>query len=174
LAEAQHEVTGLARYNERDAERWRDCERDIAGYRKQQEEMRAVLEREDNALQEMRRQVKEKERTVNRLEERKRFIDEKVRPKLITVEEQHSHIPKYATRQRFFSASAGIAGVLLILSFIGIFIQPGLFFYAVSIALFVILIVSGLFYYISVRHQTRIHIELEKIVSSLSLTMPKR
>jgi DNA repair protein SbcC/Rad50 len=168
LAEAQHEVTGLARYNERDAERWRDCERDIAGYRKQQEEMRAVLEREDNALQEMRRQVKEKERTVSRLEERKRFIDETVRPKLITVEEQHSHIPKYATRQRFFSASAAVAGVLLILSFIGILIQPGLFFYAVSIALFVILIVSGLFYYLSVRHQTRIHIELEKIVSSLS------
>jgi DNA repair protein SbcC/Rad50 len=168
LAEAQHEVTGLARFNEQDAERWRDCERDIAGYRKQQEEMRAVLEREDNALQEMRRQVKEKERTVSRLEERKRFIDEKVRPKLITVEEQHSHIPKYATRQRFFSASAAVAGVLLILSFIGIFIQPGLFFYAVSIALFVILIVSGLFYYLSVRHQTRIHIELEKIVSSLA------
>lgn len=163
LIDAQKAASAVDGVNEEDLQTWRDNERDIERLTTDREDSVRMLEKNRHELQTVAGEVQEQEASWKRTEEQKRHIDETIRPLLKQHEEQLASVPRYETRRKFFSGSGLLTGVLFGLSLIGLLMTPGPFFYTLTGLLFVLLLVSGSLYYMSIRALSEVSVDFQRL-----------
>jgi DNA repair protein SbcC/Rad50 len=168
LIGSQKAAASIESVNEDDLNTWRDNERDIGRLTGDREESIKVLEEHRNDLNTVAGEVKELESAWGRGEEKKRQLDEMIRPLIKRHEERLASVPRYETRQKFFKNAALLSGILFGLSLIGSLLMPGAFFFSAAGLLFILLLVSGTVYYVSVRALSDVSADFQRLNNAAS------
>jgi DNA repair protein SbcC/Rad50 len=163
LTGSQKAAASVESVNEDDLNTWRDNERDIGRLTGNHGESIKVLEEHRNELNTVAGEVKELESEWGRGEDKKRQLDEMIRPLIKRHEERLASVPRYETRQKFFKTAALLSGMLFGLSLIGSLLMPGAFFFSAAGLLFILLLVSGTVYYVSVRALSDVSADFQRL-----------
>jgi DNA repair protein SbcC/Rad50 len=163
LTGSQEAAASVESVNEDDLNTWRDNERDIGRLTGNHGESIKVLEEHRNELNTVAGEVKELESEWGRGEDKKRQLDEMIRPLIKRHEERLASVPRYETRQKFFKTAALLSGMLFGLSLIGSLLMPGAFFFSAAGLLFILLLVSGTVYYVSVRALSDVSADFQRL-----------
>lgn len=162
LINACNAYTSVEKVNETDLQRWRDCENEIERLSEKREESARILQESRDDLNEITEEVKESEVNWNHFEERKRQLDETIRPLIKQHEERLSTVPRFETRRKFFSIAGLLTGALFGISMIGMLILPESFLY-ITVGLFLLLILSGSLYYLSIRKLSEVSVDFQRL-----------
>jgi uncharacterized protein YhaN len=137
LTSALKEAEGLGIYIEDDRQLWRDSEKVIKDYNERKEEYLADLREEDERLQEIGGKLREVEREFKILEERKKKLDDEVKPELRNYEIRLGEVKSKETRNKFYVVAAITSTALLAVSILAVVLSPSLVSYGL-LALFLI------------------------------------
>jgi uncharacterized protein YhaN len=137
LTSALKEVEGLGIYNEDDRQLWRDCEKVIKDYNERKEEYLRDIREKDERLQEIGGKLREVEREFKIFEERKKKLDDEVKPELRNYEIGLGEVKSKETRNKFYAVAAITSAVLLAISILAVVLSPSFVSYGL-LALFLI------------------------------------
>lgn len=168
LKEALKKFEHLKIYNEKDWQLWRDCEKRIEECISQKEKILNELKEEKIRLRELEETLNEIERNFKILEEKKKKIDEEIRPELKIYQSKNEEIAQQKTKDKFFTYVGIITTFLLSLSLIGIFFVSSPLFYTLTILFLIITIISGFLKFQFIRNKAQLAQIFEKIKFLLS------
>jgi exonuclease SbcC len=140
LGAALQRAGQLKKFNEDDAQQWRDCERDIERHREEKETLAAELKGNEQRFKGIDKALGDKMREFRIFEERKKNLDE-VKAELNLIEGRKKEGVEREQRATILMRMGIIASVLLAISLIGLIIQPSLPFY-IAAPLFLIAAVA--------------------------------
>ncbi len=165
LLHARNAYNSIDKVNEADLQRWRDNKKEIERLSEEREELTRKLQESRDDLKDITDGVRESEVEWNRFEERKRQLNETIRPLIKQHEERLSIAPRFETRRKFFSIAGLFTGILFGISMIGMLLMPDNFLY-ISAVLFLLLIISGSLYYLSIRKLSEVSIDFQRLHSA--------
>jgi len=113
VTEASEALKDLEIYNDDDEKEWRDCQRDLQNYGVEKEDQLARLEGCKKELEETSRELRDKGRDFQALDERKKELDDTVRPELKTYESKRRELTLKEWRSRLFSSVIRISAPLM-------------------------------------------------------------
>lgn len=119
LKEASEALKDLEIYNDDDEKEWRDCQRDVEAYGLEKEDLLARLEGYKKELKETNRELREKGRDLQVLDERKKELDDAVRPELKNYESKERELTLQEWRSRLFSSIVRISAPLIVVFSLG-------------------------------------------------------
>ena len=119
LKESFEKLKNLKNYNERDWEIWRDCENKVKDYVSQKEEGLKKLEEREIKLKEVGEKLNEIERDFKIFEERKKKIDNEIKPELKNYQYKSEEIAQQKEKDKFFTYLGIVSATLLGISLIG-------------------------------------------------------
>ncbi|MBN2374242.1 AAA family ATPase [bacterium] len=161
-------IRRLIAYDHDDKQFWRDCEKDIQRYGREKEEMLKDLAMKRQGFKETNDKLDLKERDFIILEERKKIVDEEIRPQIKNYERDRERLAGLEKKAAFFSATGKISVILFGLSLLGIFLMPSPFFYILSIIFITMAAVSSIFVFWFVSLRADVSSTLERINLTLS------
>lgn len=129
LTNALQEIKGLEIYNEGDKQLWRDCEREIKTQGEQKGRSLAELRELEGQLQETSKKLREVEREFTIFEERKKKLDDEVKPELRNYEMGLGKVKSEETRSRFYAVAAMTSAALSAVSILAVIFNPSPMFY---------------------------------------------
>lgn len=141
LKQALDEVDGLKVYNNEDDQLWRGCEKEIEAYKEEKGELSQELNRYKNQLKEASEDLSEKERNFQVLEERKKRIDNDIRPDLKNFEEKRRELALREVKNKYFVSLGVISAIFLGLSLIGAIVNMLSPLFQLLILLFLFLVI---------------------------------
>ena len=130
----------LTSYNEKDAQLWRDCERDIQYHREEREALADKLKGREEELKGIDKALREKARGFRIFEDRKKTLDE-LKAELNLYETKRREGVQRERRDSAYMRMGIIAALLLGISLIGLIFRPSLPFY-IAAPLFLIAIIA--------------------------------
>jgi len=164
LIDAQDAIRNVEQFNESDLQQWRDNQRDIDRLKEDREQSKILLEQNQKALRAVEHAVKQQNKDFDQLEEKKRRLDDTIRPLIKRYEEQLVNVPQYEMRKKFFSAAGIMTGLLLGISLIGMVIIPSVYWYISTALLFLIMLISGAVYYATTRRLADVSAEFQQLL----------
>ncbi len=165
LINARDDVQRVKQFNESELQRWRDNDRDIERLNDEHTVSVKELEKQREELREVQKEVKEQEATWKQYEDKKRGLDETIRPLLKQYEEKRAAIPKFESKKKFFGIAGILSGALFGISMVGVLIAPGIFFYITTALMFTLLIISGSLYYLALRTLASVSAEFQRLIT---------
>jgi len=124
LIDAVENVKGLEIYNQSDWQLWRDCEKDIEDHRRQSNELVVNLGNTKRELQSTAEALRKGEEEFRILEERKRRLDDEVKPDLKSYEIELGKVKSQETKNRFYAIAAITSAVLSAVSILAVVLNP--------------------------------------------------
>ncbi len=124
LREDLEELKGLEIYNESDEQLWREYERDIRIYDEERKKYRTEIQKKEEAFKKAKEKLDEVEREFNVFEDRKKKIDDQVKPELKNYEIGVGKVKSEEIKNRFYTLAAIISAVLLSISMLGVILNP--------------------------------------------------
>ena len=167
LKESFEKLKNLKNYNERDWEIWRDCENKVKDYVSQKEEGLKKVEEREIKLKEVGEKLNEIERDFKIFEERKKKIDNEIKPELKNYQYKSEEIAQQKEKDKFFTYLGIVSATLLGISLIGIIFSSLPLFYILALGFLVIAIISGLFKFQLIKNKAQLAEKFEKIRFSL-------
>ena len=167
LKESFEKLKNLKNYNERDWEIWRDCENKVKDYVSQKEEGLKKLEEREIKLKEVGEKLNEIERDFKIFEERKKKIDNEIKPELKNYQYKSEEIAQQKEKDKFFTYLGIVSATLLGISLIGSIFSSLPLFYILALGFLVIAIISGLFKFQLIKNKAQLAERFEKIRFSL-------
>lgn len=126
LKDALQKIKDLDVYNDDDHQLWRDSEKEVATLLEDKGDKGKDLRQNTTNLKKMGNQLRRKERDFQILDKRKEKLDDEVRPELKNYEAKRKELVAREGRDKFFTISGTISGILLGLSILGVILQPTL------------------------------------------------
>lgn len=166
LIDAREAMQRIEQFNEPDLQKWRDNQRDLERLTDERRRTMEELEGKREALREVTDEVQEHEAACKQSEEKKRRLDETIRPLLRQYEEQRALVPAFESRKKFFGIAGILSGILFGISLVGVLLAPGTFFYAVTALLFVLLTITGIVYYVTLRKLAEVSAGFQRLVTA--------
>ncbi len=167
LKESFEKLKNLKNYNERDWEIWRDCENKVKDYVSQKEEGLKKVEEREIKLKEVGEKLNEIERDFKIFEERKKKIDNEIKPELKNYQYKSEEIAQQKEKDKFFTYLGIVSATLLGISLIGSIFSSLPLFYILALGFLVIAIISGLFKFQLIKNKAQLAERFEKIRFSL-------
>jgi len=167
LKESFEKLKNLKNYNERDWEIWRDCENKVKDYVSQKEEGLKKVEEREIKLKEVGEKLNEIERDFKIFEERKKKIDNEIKPELKNYQYKSEEIAQQKEKDKFFTYLGIVSATLLGISLIGSIFSSLPLFYILALGFLVIAIISGLFKFQLIKNKAQLAEKFEKIRFSL-------
>ncbi|MGB8216257.1 MAG: AAA family ATPase [Candidatus Methanoperedens sp.] len=141
LKQALVEVDGLKVYNIEDDQLWINCEKEIEAYKEEKGKLSQELNGLKNQLKEASKDLSEKERNFQILEERKKKIDNDIRPDLKNFEEKRRELAVREVKNKYFVSLGLISAIFLGLSLIGAIVNMLSPLFQLLILLFLFLVI---------------------------------
>jgi len=110
-------------FNEDDWQSWREAERDLKRYEKQNESLSKKLKETREEFEKKNGSFEERGREFAVLNGRKKIIDEEIRPKLKSYETKSKELASLQSKERFALVSSSVFLVLLAICLIGLAIS---------------------------------------------------
>ncbi|MCD6232419.1 hypothetical protein J7K28_07375 [Candidatus Aerophobetes bacterium] len=145
LSYALKEIKNLKIYNEDDEQLWRDCEKEVKTYTKQKENLLTELKENEKELKERSKKLREIERDFRVFDERKKKLDDEIRPDLKTYEIKRGELAQQEGKNKFFTSLEIISVTLLGISLLGVIFSPSLLFYILAVLFSISAVISGIF-----------------------------
>jgi len=145
LKKAREELEILESFNSDDEHVWQECERVIKGAGSDRDEFARKLEENERLLQEVSKDRKAKERDFQIISERKREIDNTIKPKLENYREEKERLALQETTSKFWNTASITSGVLLGISLITATIGRAVPFYILAGILLLATVITWLF-----------------------------
>ena len=145
LSYALKEIKNLKIYNEDDEQLWRDCEKEVKTYTKQKENLLTELKENEKELKERSKKLREIERDFRVFDERKKKLDDEIRPDLKTYEIKRGELAQQEGKNKFFTSLEIISVTLLGISLLGVIFNPSLLFYILAVLFSISAVISGIF-----------------------------
>ena len=168
LKEALEETKAFEIYNEEDEQLWRDCEKDIQTYNKEKEALLTDLEENEEVLKETSKKLREKERDFQVSDERKKKLDNEVKPELRIYEIKSQDLALQEGKSKFFTSIGIISAILLGISLLGVITRPSLLLYILALLFSISTVVLGIFKFQFVKDKASLAGALERIKLTLS------
>jgi len=169
LTSALKEIEGLKNYNDNDKQSWRDCEKDIRRYGEQKEGYLTELREIEGQLQEASERLKEVEREFRIFRERKKNLDDEVKPDLKNYVMKFGKVKSEEKKNKFYAVAAIISSVLLAISLVAVVLNPSPVFYGLLVFFLITGIVFAVLRFLFV--QKRAH--LAGVFGRIRLTLSK-
>lgn len=167
LKEAFEELRDLKIYNEDDKQLWRDHERDSQKYNKEKEIFSAEVKEIEKEFKDTTKELNGVERDFRIFDERKKKLDEEIRPELKNYEIKSGDLAKKERKNRYFTLMGIISAILLGISLLGVILNAPLPFY-ILVVFFLIFLISGVFKFQLTKDDAWLAKEFERIKLNLS------
>jgi len=167
LKEAFEEFRDLKIYNEDDKQLWRDHERDSQKYNKEKEIFSAEVKEIEKEFKDTTKELNGVERDFRIFDERKKKLDEEIRPELKNYEIKSGDLAKKERKNRYFTLMGIISAILLGISLLGVILNTPLPFY-ILVVFFLILVISGVFKFQLTKDDAWLAKEFERVKLNLS------
>jgi len=167
LKEAFEEFRDLKIYNEDDKQLWRDHERDSQKYNKEKEIFSAEVKEIEKEFKDTTKELNGVERDFRIFDERKKKLDEEIRPELKNYEIKSGDLAKKERKNRYFTLMGIISAILLGISLLGVILNAPLPFY-ILVVFFLILVISGVFKFQLTKDDAWLAKEFERVKLNLS------
>lgn len=161
--DALEKFKDLEIYNEDNEQLWRDCERDIQTYNGEKEKLLTELKRNEKEFKEISEKLSKKEVVFQVLDERKKKLDDEVKPELRNYERKRGGLALQEGKSKFFASVEIISAVLLGLSLLGVLVSPSLLFYILAVLFSISTVISGIFKFQFVRDKAWLAEVFERI-----------
>ena len=161
--DALEKFKDLEIYSEDDEQLWRDCERDIQTYNGEKEKLLTELKRNEKEFKEISEKLSKKEVVFHVLDERKKKLDDEVKPELRNYERKRGGLALQEGKSKFFTSVGIISAVLLGLSLLGVLVSPSLLFYILAVLFSISTVISGIFKFQFVRDKAWLAEVFERI-----------
>ncbi|MEE8179545.1 MAG: hypothetical protein V3T89_00285, partial [bacterium] len=168
LKEVLEETEASEIYNKEDEQLWRDCEKDIQTYDKGKEALLTDLKEDEEVLKETSKKLREKERDFQVSEERKKKLDDEVKPELRIYEIKSQDLTLQEGKSKFFTSIGIISAILLGISLLGVITRPSLLLYILALLFSISTVVSWIFKFQFVKDKASLAGALERIKLTLS------
>ncbi len=129
LIQSLGKLESLEVYNEDDQQLWRENEKNIETSIKEKETLLAELKKKEMEFKEICKKISEVKEEFRVLEERKRTIDNEVKPELKNYKDGVEKLKSKETKNKFYTVVAISSTVLLSISILGLAINPLPIFY---------------------------------------------
>jgi len=166
--EALEKLKDLEIYNGDDEQLWKDCEKAIQRYAGEKEALLMDLKENEKEFRETSEKLKEKERDFRVFDERKKKLNDEVKPELKNYEIKAGELALQEGKSRFFTSVGIISAILLGISLLGIIISPSLLFYILAVSFSISTVVSWIFKFQFVRDKAWLAGVFERIKLTLS------
>jgi len=133
LKESLEKLKGLEIYNEEDEQLWRDCEKEVKTHTEQKEKLVIELKENEEEIREMSENLSEVERDFQVFDERKKKLDDEVKPELKNYEMEVGKAKSEETKNRFYTVAAITSAVLLSISMLGVIMNPSPILYGLLV-----------------------------------------
>jgi len=154
LKDALEKFKDLEIYNENDEQLWRDCERDIQTHNEEKEKLLTELEKIEEEFKKISKELNGKERNFRVIDERKRKLDDEVKPELRNYEIKSEKLALQEEKNKFFTSVGIISAILLGISLLGVIVSPSLLLYILAVLFSISTVISGVFKFQFVRNKT--------------------
>jgi len=154
LKDALEKFKDLEIYNENDEQLWRDCERDIQTHNEEKEKLLTELEKIEEEFKKISKELNGKERNFRVFDERKRKLDDEVKPELRNYEIKSEKLALQEEKNKFFTSVGIISAILLGISLLGVIVSPSLLLYILAVLFSISTVISGVFKFQFVRNKT--------------------
>ena len=127
MSELKEALTGLKNlkmYNEKDAQIWRDCDRDIQRLKGEKKGLEIDSAKQETELKRVSQELDKNERSFQALEERKNKIDTEVRLELSHYERKSEELRVSKEKDKLFTRAAITSTILLGITLIGAILRP--------------------------------------------------
>lgn len=168
LKEALEKLKELETYNEDDEQLWRDCERDTQNYKEEKEDSFKKLKENEKELKETDERLRDKERGFRVIDERKKKLDDEVKPELKNCEIKSRDLAQKEEKSRFFTWVWIISAILFGISLLGLIVSPSLLFFILASLFLISTITSLIFNFQFVRGKAWLAEAFERIKLTLS------
>jgi len=168
LKEALGKLKDLEIYNEGDKQLWRDCEKETQTYNKEKEALLTDLKKNEKELKKISQKLREEERDFRVFDERKKKLDDEVKPELKNYEIKSGELTLQERKSKFFTSIGTISAILLGISLLGLIVSPSLLFYILVVLFLISTVVSWIFKFQFVRDRAWLAGAFERIKLTLS------
>ena len=168
LKEALEKFKDLEIYNEEDEQLWRDCEKDIQTCNKEKEALLTDLKGNEKEFKQINEKLREKERDFRVFDERKKKLDDEVKPELKNYEIKSAELALQEGKSKFFASIGIISAILLGVSLLGVFLSPLLLFYILAVLFSISTAVSWIFKFQFVKDKASLAGVFQRIKLALS------
>lgn len=151
LAKTEEGLEQLKVFNDDDLQSWREAERDRTRYGKQHERLLSKLAETKARFEQKKGIHEEKSREFKHLSERKRIIDETIRPRLGNCEVKSKELVSLQPKEKFVEIAFIVFFILLAISLIGLVASQIPLFTFSSVLFFVLVLLSSAFKMLSLR-----------------------
>jgi len=124
LKESSERYKQLEIYSDEEERLWRDYEKEVKISAEQRENLLTRLKEEEKELKEKNEKLSEAERDFRVFDERRKKLNDEVRPELKNYEMEVGKVKSEETKNRFYKVLATISVVLLSISMLGAIINP--------------------------------------------------
>jgi len=168
LKEAFEEFRDLKIYNEDDKQLWRDCEKDVKTYSEEKKGRLTALQQNEEEFDEANKKLGDAGRDFKILDERKKKLDNEIRPELKNYEIKSGNLAKKERKNKYFTLTGIISAILLGISLLGVILNVPLPFYILAVLFLILTIISGVFKFQLVKDVAWLAKEFERIKLNLS------
>jgi len=142
LKETSKKFEGFEIYNEEDQQLWRDCEKDVRTYNERKEALLKDLGQNEKEFKKTSKELREKAKSFRLLDERKKKLDNEVKPELKNYEIKSGELALQEGKSRFFTSMGIISAILLGVSLIGAIVRTSILFYILVVVFLISTVVS--------------------------------
>lgn len=165
---AQQRIAEMNAIDEELLQAWRDHARDIERLEEDRKTAKEKLGESRLDLDRAKQVLREQETEWKHFDHRKRELDETIRSSIKQYEQRVTTVPSLEMRKSFFGIAALIAVLLFGISMIGFILTSGTFFSITAPLMFILLVLSGGLYYVSVRALSDISAGFQKLLNTVS------
>jgi len=176
LKEALERYKQLEIYSDDEERLWRDYEKEVKTSAEQRENSVIRLKEEEKELKEKNEKLSEAERDFRVFDERRKKLNDEVRPELKNYEMEVGKVKSEETKNRFYKVLAIISVVLLSISMLGVIINPSPVLYGLLTAFLIstgILAVLRFLFTQRKAHLTAVFERIKLAISKLELGAEK-
>jgi len=134
LKEALERYKQLEIYSDDEERLWRDYEKEVKTSAEQRENLLTMLKEKEKELKGKGEKLSEAERDFRVFNERRKKLDDEVKPDLKNYEMEVGKVKSEETKNRFYKVPAIISVVLLSISMLGVIINPSPILYGLLTA----------------------------------------
>lgn len=168
LIATSEKFKNLEIYNENDKQLWRDCEKDVKTYSEEKKKHLTAFQKDEEEFKETNKKLGEVEREFKVIDERKKKLDNEIRPELKNYEIKSGNLAKKERINRYFTAIGIISAILFGISLLGVILKALLPFYILAILFSILTIISGIFKFQLTKDEAWLAKEFERIKLNLS------
>ncbi|MCG2791047.1 MAG: AAA family ATPase [Actinomycetia bacterium] len=155
-------------YNENDMQLWRDGEKEVKTYSEEKEGRLKTLQQNEEEFKEINGKLSEVERDFQVFDDRKKKLDNEIKPELKNYETKSGDLTKKERINRYFTSIGIISAILFGISLLGVIFKASLPFYILAVFFLILTVILGVFKFQLVKEDAWLAKEFERIKLNLS------